>query len=75
MMFAVLRVIVAVGGGWIAVTRFGGSEALFAVLAFALVFYGLGNVASVGGRAWFGEARTEPRAAPLEEAAASRAMS
>ena len=39
MMFAVLRVVIAVGGGWISVVEFGGSDALFAVLAFALVFY------------------------------------
>jgi Na+-driven multidrug efflux pump len=53
MMFAVLRVIIAGGGGWFAVAEFGGSQGLFAVLAFALVFYGLGNVASVAGGAWF----------------------
>jgi putative MATE family efflux protein len=59
MMFALLRVIIAVGGGWIAVAEFGGSNALFAVLAFALVFYGLGNFASVGGGVWFTTADKE----------------
>jgi Na+-driven multidrug efflux pump len=67
MMFAVLRVIIAVGGGWIAVAEFGGSQRLFAVLAFALVFYGLGNVASVAGGAWFKVARNE-RETPDAEA-------
>ena len=43
MMFAVLRVIIAVAGGWMIVAEFGGSQGLFAVLAFALVFYGLGQ--------------------------------
>ena len=55
MIFAILRVIIAVGGGWLAVTAFGGGDALFAVLAFALVFYGLGNFASVTKGAWFPE--------------------
>ena len=36
-------------------TAFGGGDALFAVLAFALVFYGLGNFASVTKGAWFPE--------------------
>jgi hypothetical protein len=73
MMFAVLRVVIAVGGGWIAVAEFGGSQGLFAVLAFALVFYGLGNVASVAGGAWFKvpgkeRAATEPGADALVRA-------
>jgi hypothetical protein len=62
-------VIIAVGGGWIAVAEFGGSRGLFAVLAFALVFYGLGNFASVVGGAWFKGARKE-RAAPEPDAEA-----
>jgi len=70
MMFAVLRVIIAVAGGWISVAEFGGSQGLFAVLAFALVFYGLGNLASVAGGAWFKVAAKEramsaPDAEPL----------
>jgi hypothetical protein len=62
----VLRVIIAVGGGWIAVAKFGGSQGLFAVLALALVFYGLGNVASVGGGAWFKAARKQGEAPEAE---------
>ena len=53
MMVAVLRVIIAAGGGWIAVTKFGGSHGLFAALAGAIVVYGFANVAAVAGGAWF----------------------
>jgi Na+-driven multidrug efflux pump len=67
MMFAVLRVIIAVAGGWTVVAEFGGSQGLFAVLAFALVFYGLGNFASVAGGAWFKIAGNE-RATPAPDA-------
>jgi putative MATE family efflux protein len=52
-MAAVLRVVIAAGGGWIAVTRFGGSTSLFVMLAVAIVSYGLANVAAVAGGAWF----------------------
>ena len=53
MMVAVLRVMIAAGGGWFAVTILGGSTALFVVIAGALVIYGIGNVAAVAGGAWF----------------------
>jgi Na+-driven multidrug efflux pump len=53
MIIAVLRVIIAAGGGWFAVTRFGGSTGLFAALAVALVVYGIANVVAVAGGAWF----------------------
>jgi putative MATE family efflux protein len=53
MMVAVLRVMIAAGGGWFAVTILGGSAGLFVVIAGALVIYGLGNVAAVAGGAWF----------------------
>ena len=53
MIVAVLRVMIAAGGGWFAVTIFGGSSGLFAVIAGALVIYGIGNVAAVAGGAWF----------------------
>jgi MATE family, multidrug efflux pump len=53
MMVAVLRVMIAAGGGWLAVTIVGGSTALFVVIAGALVIYGLGNAAAVAGGAWF----------------------
>jgi putative MATE family efflux protein len=53
MMIAVLRVIIAAGGGWIAVTNFGGSHGLFVALAVAIVVYGFANVAAVASGAWF----------------------
>jgi Na+-driven multidrug efflux pump len=53
MMVAVLRVIIAAGGGWLAVRVTGGSTGLFVALAAALLVYGLANVAAVAGGAWF----------------------
>jgi putative MATE family efflux protein len=53
MLAAVLRVIIAAGGGWIAVRMFGGSNGLFVALAAALVIYGFANVAAVASGAWF----------------------
>jgi putative MATE family efflux protein len=53
MMVAVLRVGIAAGGGWVAVTQFGGSTGLFVALAVALVVYGVANVAAVAGGVWF----------------------
>jgi putative MATE family efflux protein len=51
---AALRVILAAGGGWLVVAKFGGgSVGLFAVMSAALVFYGFINVAAVAGGAWF----------------------
>ena len=57
MMVAVLRVIIAAGGGWIAVTKLGGSNGLFVALAGAMLVYGLANVAAVAGGAWFTTAK------------------
>ncbi|MEW6453784.1 MAG: MATE family efflux transporter [Pseudomonadota bacterium] len=53
MMVAVLRVVIAAGGGWIAVTQFGGSSGLFIVLSVALVIYGIANVVAVASGVWF----------------------
>ena len=54
MMIAILQVIVAAGGGWLAVMMFGGGEAaLFAVLAGALVLFGVLNAAAVKAGVWF----------------------
>jgi hypothetical protein len=53
MIVAVFRVIIAAGGGWIAVRTFGGSSGLFIALAVALVVYGFANVAAVASGAWF----------------------
>jgi hypothetical protein len=46
MMVAVLRVVIAAGGGWLAVVALGNSNALFVALAAALVVYGIANAAS-----------------------------
>ena len=65
---AVLRVILAAGGGWLIVAKLnGGSAGLFAVLSAALVFYGFINVAAVAGGAWFKEKR-KVKTAPLAAA-------
>src|SRR5882757_7108178 len=53
MIVTVLRVVIAAGGGWLAVKYFGGSAGLFVAIAAALVVYGLANVAAVAGGAWF----------------------
>ena len=73
MMIAVLRVIIAAGGGWIAVTKFGGSAGLFAALAAALTVYGIANAAAVAGGVWFETPRSVPwRLGGLREFVTSR---
>jgi hypothetical protein len=68
-MVAVLRVVIAAGGGWIAVTMLGGSTGLFAALAAAIVIYGIANVAAVAGGAWFTTPNkaAEPKALPAAQ--------
>lgn len=61
MMAAVLRVVIAAGGCWLAVRLFGGSAALFTVIAAALVIYGFANAVAVAGGAWF----KRPKAAAM----------
>jgi putative MATE family efflux protein len=56
-MVAILRVIIAAGGGWLAVRMFG-STGLFVVIAAALVIYGFANVVAVASGVWF----TRPKA-------------
>jgi len=53
MLVALLRVVIAAGGGWFAVMALGNSNGLFVALAAALVVYGLANAAAVAGGAWF----------------------
>jgi len=60
MMVAVLRVVIAIGGGWFAVTALGGSNGLFVALAAALVVYGVANAWAVAGGVWFGTAGKQP---------------
>jgi putative MATE family efflux protein len=71
MMAAVLRVVIAGGGGWLAVTLFGGSAGLFAALAVALVIYGLANAASVAAGVWFRQPARAAKSAPLPAAQVS----
>jgi len=61
MLAAVLRVVIAAGGGWLAVTMLGGSVGLFVVVAAALVIYGLANVVTVASGVWF----KVPKGTPL----------
>jgi putative MATE family efflux protein len=60
MTVAVARVVIAAGGGWIAVRLTGASDALFVALAVALVVYGLGNVVTVAAGVWFKRGGKEP---------------
>lgn len=64
MIVAVLRVILAAGGGWLVVTRFGDSTGLFVVLAAAMVVFGLANAAAVAAGVWFKEQRPKAMPAP-----------
>ncbi len=66
MIIAVLRVIIAAGGGFIAVTKFGGSTGLFVALAVAMVFYGVAN-AGCGGRGACSSGRPNPKAVPAAQ--------
>ena len=71
MIAAVLRVVIAAVGGWIAVTKFGSSNGLFVALAAALVVYGIANVVVVAGGAWFSPAKSKMPAKPMAAAHAS----
>ena len=53
MMVAVLRVVIAAGGGWFSVIVIGNSNGLFVALAAALAVYGLANAAAVATGVWF----------------------
>jgi Na+-driven multidrug efflux pump len=48
-----LRVMVAIGGGWLALSLTGSLNWLFAALAFALIVYGVTLTAAIGSGAWF----------------------
>jgi len=66
---AILRVIVAVGGGWLALRLGAGLAGVFAALGAGLATMGLINVASIALGAWFGRsaARELPAAAPVPQ--------
>lgn len=48
-----VRVVLALGGGWLALRLTGAMGALFAALAGALMVYGLSILAAVRSGAWF----------------------
>jgi Na+-driven multidrug efflux pump len=50
----IARLVVAAGGGWLALRWSGGLATVFAAQAVALVVYGLVNAGAVAGGAWFG---------------------
>jgi putative MATE family efflux protein len=64
MMVAILRVVVAGGGGWLVVTMLGGSVPLFVMLALALVVFGVANAAAVASGVWFKQ-RKSPQFTPV----------
>ena len=47
-----LRVVVAIGGGWLALRLTGSLNWLFAALAFGLIVYGVGITAAVKSGSW-----------------------
>jgi hypothetical protein len=53
-----LRVIVAIGGGWLALRLTGSLNWLFAALAFGMIVYGVALTAAITSGAWFGRERT-----------------
>jgi putative MATE family efflux protein len=67
MMIAVLRVTIAAGGGWLAVTTLGGSNSLFIVLSAALVIYGIANVVAVASGVWFTAPKQKAKAVPVAQ--------
>jgi Na+-driven multidrug efflux pump len=53
-----LRVIIAIGGGWLALRLTGSLNWLFAALAFGLIVYGVTLTAAITSGAWFGRERS-----------------
>jgi Na+-driven multidrug efflux pump len=53
-----LRVIVAIGGGWLALSLTGSLGWLFAALALGLIVYGVTLTSAITSGAWFGRERT-----------------
>jgi putative MATE family efflux protein len=53
-----LRVLVAIGGGWLALRLTGSLNWFFAALAFALIVYGVMLTAAITSGAWFGRERS-----------------
>ena len=56
-----VRMILAIGGGWLALRATGSLSWLFAALALGLVVYGAMLTAAIGSGVWFGrDQRTSP---------------
>jgi len=56
-----VRLIIAIGGGWLALRATASSNWLFAALSLGLVVYGVMLTAAIGAGAWFGrDQRTNP---------------
>jgi hypothetical protein len=53
-----LRVIVAIGGGWLALRLTGSLNWLFAALALGLIVYGVALTAAITSGAWFDRERS-----------------
>ena len=64
-----LRMIVAVGGGWLMLRLTGSLGWMFAALALGLGLYGLIMAVSIGSGAWFKPVRSAPAPVPLRKAA------
>lgn len=54
---ALLRVAIAIGGGWLALKLSGGAGGLFLALGLGLATFGIVNAAAVGAGAWFRRAQ------------------
>ncbi len=52
-----IRLVIAIGGGWIALKVTGSLNALFAALALALIVYGISLAAAIRSGAWFNGSR------------------
>jgi len=58
-MSGTLRVIVAIGGGWLALRLTGSVNWLFAALGLGLIVYGVVLTVAVTSGAWFGRERSK----------------
>lgn len=66
MIASIMRVVIAAGGGWIAIRLGGGVNSVFAVLGAALAIYGAMTVVAVASGVWFrGETKDDPNDLPL----------
>jgi MATE family, multidrug efflux pump len=70
-----LRLVIAVGGGWLALNLTGSLSWVFVALSAALVIYGVALSTAVASGVWFREAcRRQPTAATLPETRLEKAL-